>query len=26
VYFRGVDEHVGWLTKYAVVRAHDDTR
>ena len=26
VYFRGVDEHVGWLTKYAVVRAHGDTR
>ncbi|MGF9764581.1 DUF3182 family protein [Microvirga sp. 0TCS3.31] len=26
VYFRGVDEHVGWLTKYAVVRAHDSTR
>jgi hypothetical protein len=26
VYFRGLDEHVGWLTKYAVVRAHDDTR
>jgi hypothetical protein len=26
VYFRGVDEHVGWLTKYAMVRAHDDTR
>jgi hypothetical protein len=26
VYFRGVDEHVGWLTKYAMVKAHDDTR
>jgi hypothetical protein len=26
VYFRGVDEHVGWLTKYATVRAHGDTR
>ena len=26
VYFRGLDEHVGWLTKYAMVRAHDDTR
>jgi hypothetical protein len=26
VYFRGVDEHVGWLTKYAVVRAHDNSR
>ncbi|WP_245435330.1 DUF3182 family protein [Microvirga calopogonii] len=26
VYFRGVDEHVGWLTKYTLVRAHDDTR
>jgi hypothetical protein len=26
VYFRGVDEHVGWLTKYAVVKAHGDTR
>jgi hypothetical protein len=26
VYFRGVDEHVGLLTKYAVVRAHGDTR
>jgi hypothetical protein len=25
VYFRGVDEHVGWLTKYAMVRAHDNT-
>jgi hypothetical protein len=26
VYFRGVDEHAGWLTKYAVVGAHGDTR
>ena len=26
VYFRGVDEHVGLLTKYAMVEAHDDTR
>ena len=26
VYFRGVDEHVGWLTKYATVKAHGDTR
>jgi Protein of unknown function (DUF3182) len=26
VYFRGEDEHVGWLTKYAVVGVHDDTR
>jgi hypothetical protein len=26
VYFRGVDEHVGLLTKYAVVEAHGNTR
>jgi Protein of unknown function (DUF3182) len=26
VYFRGEDEHVGWLTKYAVAGVHDDTR
>jgi hypothetical protein len=26
VYFRGTDERVGLLTKYAVVRAHGDTR
>ncbi len=26
VYFRGVDEQVGLLTKYAVVRTHGDTR
>ncbi len=26
VYFRGEDEHVGWLTKYAVVGVHDNTR
>ncbi|PVE21277.1 DUF3182 domain-containing protein [Microvirga sp. KLBC 81] len=26
VYFRGVDEKVGFLTKYALVRAHGDTR
>jgi hypothetical protein len=25
VYFRGLDEHVGWLTKYTVVEAHGDT-
>jgi hypothetical protein len=26
VYFRGVDERVGLLTKYTVVEAHGDTR
>ncbi len=26
VYFCGVDERMGWLTKYTVVEAHDDTR
>lgn len=26
VYFRGVDEHVGLLTKYTTVEAHGDTR
>lgn len=26
VYFHGIDEQVGLLTKYALVRAHDDTR
>ena len=26
VYFRGVDERVGSLTKYTVVEAHGDTR
>jgi hypothetical protein len=26
VYFRGEDEHVGWLTKFAVVGVHGDTR
>jgi GDP-D-mannose dehydratase len=26
VYFRGLDEHVGLLTKYTVVGAHGDTR
>jgi len=26
VYFRGEDEEVGWLTKYAVAGVHGDTR
>jgi hypothetical protein len=26
VYFTGEDEHVGWLTKYAVAGVHDNTR